>query len=82
MIIVQQSAFDAYDVTPSDTADLPHGRCKAIYIGDAAAADVSVIMQGGQTATFSNLTPGVIHPIAVKRVLSTDTTATSILALY
>ncbi len=82
MIITQSSSFDAYAVTPSDSADLPNGTCKAIYIGDAAAADVEVTMSGGQTVVFSNLLPGRIHEIAVKRILAGNTTATDILALY
>ncbi len=82
MIITQQSAFDAYVVTPSDTTDLPNGTCKAIYIGDDAAADVEVMMQGGQTVVFANLASGVLHMIAAKRILSGNTSATDILALY
>lgn len=82
MILTQQSAYDAYAVTASDTVNLPNGICKAIYIGDAAAANVSVITQGGQTITFNNLLPGRIHEIACRRVLATNTTATDIIALY
>lgn len=35
MIITQPSVFDAYEVTPSDTTDLPGGPTKAIYLGDS-----------------------------------------------
>jgi len=82
MIITQPSVFDAYEVTPSDTTDLPGGPTKEIYLGDSSAVDVNVVMQGGQTVKFENLQPGVIHYLAVKRALSTDTTATKIIALY
>ena len=82
MIITQQSAFDAYAVTPSDTDNLPNGICKGIYIGDVAAVNVEVTMQGGQTVVFSNLIPGQIHQIAAKRIKAANTTATDILALY
>ena len=82
MLLTNISAQDAYAVTPSDTVNLPNGVCKAIYIGDAAAANVEVMMQGGETVVFANVTPGQVLPIACKRVLATNTTATDILALY
>lgn len=82
MIITQQSVFDVIAVTPSDTVDLTRGNCKGIYFGGAAAADVAIMTQGGQSVVLKNLAPGQIHQFAARRVLSTGTTATDILALY
>mgnify|MGYP000423270161 CR=1 FL=1 len=73
-------AIGAAAVTPSDSADLPR-IARALYIG--VSGNVSVICEdGGAAVTFSNLSAGQILPLRVKRVRSTSTTATSIVALY
>jgi hypothetical protein len=72
------SAYDASSVTPSDSADILPTR--GLYIG--GAGDVKVDMALGNTVTFVGLLAGSILPVQVKRVYSTDTTATSIVALY
>lgn len=68
-------------VTPSDSTDLdPY--CKALYIG--VAGDVTVIPKinaDSASVTFKAHPVGYM-PIQVRRVLSTGTTATNILALY
>ena len=74
------SITSAVIVTPSDTADLAAGPTKGIYVG--GAGNVVAILADGTTATFIALTVGVVHPISVKRVKATSTTATPILALY
>lgn len=65
-------------VTPSDSADI--AVTKAIMIG--ATGTLAVITDDGTTLTITGLAVGVFHPIAVRRVLSTGTTATSIVAAY
>jgi len=73
-------ASNAFAVTPNDSADLTHA-ARGLYVG--ASGDVKVDLVGGDTAvTLVGLAAGVVHPIRVKRVYSTDTTATSIVALY
>jgi hypothetical protein len=67
-------------VTPSDSADLPDGQTRAIYVGTAGA--ISVIgADDGTTATLLKGATGWID-IAVKRIRATGTTATDIVAVY
>ena len=72
--------FGAVAVTPADGSDLPLAPTRALYIG--VAGDVVVDTLGGDsTITFKAAPVGVL-PVRVKRVRSTGTTATNILALY
>ena len=68
----------AVAVTPSDTVDLTNSGF--LYVG--AAGDVKVDTSDGDTVTFTALAAGIVHPIRVKRVYSTGTTATNITAVY
>lgn len=73
-------AVGAAAVTPSDSTDLPR-IARALYVG--VSGNISVICEDGGTAvTFTGLSAGQILPVRVKRVRSTSTTATSIVALY
>lgn len=73
------SAYDARAVTKSDATLLPTTR--GLYIG--GAGDVAVTMASGQTpVVFAGALAGSILTIQVTQVLSTSTTATSIVALY
>ena len=69
-------------VTPSDSADLA-SYPKALYIG--VTGDVVVVPKHADndtdTVTFKAHPVGYM-PIQVRRVMSTNTTATNILALY
>jgi hypothetical protein len=72
------SASGVIAVTPSDStaiATLP----RALYVG--GAGNIAVLMEDDSTATFSSVPAGTLLPIRVKRVNSTNTTATLILAL-
>lgn len=72
---------NAVAVTPSDSTDLATPNSRGLYVG--VTGDVVAIPFGGSSSvTFKALAAGVVHPIAVKRVLATNTTATNILALY
>lgn len=75
---VTQSASNAQAVTPSDSADLPF-MTRGLYVG--GEGNVSVVMRGGQTASFVAGT-GAILPIRVARVRATGTSATDIVALW
>lgn len=66
-------------VTPADGTDLPGGVTRAIMVG--ADGDVAVVYANGVEDTLF-LLAGVVHPISVTRVKSTDTTATDIKAGY
>lgn len=73
-------ASNAAAVTPSDGADLSN-TTRALYIG--GAGDVSVNMAGtGAAVVFAGVAAGATLPIRVDRVLSTGTTATSIVAIW
>ena len=73
-------ANGAVAVVPSDTTEL--GPCKALYIG-SAGGNVSVHMPGRDTSvTFTAVPIGTILPVSARRVLSTGTTSTNIVALY
>lgn len=74
---LQSPALDAFEITPSDSEDLPV-RARGVYVGEAG--DLSVVMNGGNTVTFRNVPAGSLIPIVVRRVLET-TTATSLLGM-
>jgi len=63
-------------ITPSDTVDQQYA---GIYVG--GAGNVSVIMESGDTVTFTAPPVGTILPIRVKRVRATATTATLLIGL-
>lgn len=70
----------AIAVTPSDTADIEPSYAKCLYIG--VAGHVSIEPVGGPgTVVFSNHPVGYL-PVQTRRVNSTGTTATNIVALY
>lgn len=73
-----ESITQAVTVTPSDTDYLP--ATTAIYVG--VTGDLAVEMLDGATVTFAGLAANIFHPISVKRIKSTGTTATGIIAGY
>jgi hypothetical protein len=74
-------AYQARAITKSDTAELPLGACRALWIG--GAGDVAVIAEGDTAAvTFAGCAAGSVVPVKAKKVMSTNTSATSIVALY
>lgn len=69
-------------VTPNDGADLA-GITRGLYIG--GAGNVAVVFADdadGAVVILTGLATGVWHPVQVRRVMSTNTTATPILAGY
>jgi hypothetical protein len=70
----------AFSITPHDSNDLAQ-TTRGLYVG--VAGNVRVILAGDTDAvTLTGLAAGMVHPFRVKRVLSTSTTATSIVGLY
>jgi len=68
-------------VVPSDSSNLPDGPCRAIWVG--VSGDVEVILAGDSSAiVFGSVPANTIIPLACRRILDTNTTATTILALY
>lgn len=67
-------------VTPSDTTDLAMAASQWIYVG--AQGDLTVVMEHGETITFSNVPAGTLfNPLRVTRVMATGTSASAIVAL-
>lgn len=69
----------AYAITTADGADQANGPFRGFMVG--VSGDVKVTTYGDTTATFTNVTAGVVHPIRVKRFWATGTTATDIVAV-
>lgn len=76
--MLSDPAYDAAAVTKSDSTHL--GNVRGLYVG--GAGDVAVLTAGGTTLTFSSVPAGSVLPIQVQKVMSTNTTATAIVALY
>lgn len=76
---LESPATNAVVVTPDNSNDLAY-TTRAIYVG--GAGNINVDMVSGQTCLFSGVPAGTVLPIRVKRVRSTSTTATLIVALY
>lgn len=73
----------AVAVVPSDGADLTSGPTRGIFVG--GPGNVAVVFCDDADAapvTLSALAIGVWHPMQVRRVMATNTTATLILAGY
>jgi hypothetical protein len=75
---LESPATHAFAITPSDTVPLEFFS-RAIYVG--GAGNISVVMLDDSTIPFAGLVAGSILPIRVKRVNSTGTTATNLVAL-
>lgn len=69
----------AIAISPSDTEDLSHVT-RALFVG--VGGELVVTMLSGDTATLSNVQPGVMYPLRVTRVHATGTTAAAVLGLY
>lgn len=73
-------AGNAAAITPSDSADLSVD-ARSIYVG--VGGDIALIPIGGRTAvTFKNAAAGSVIPVQTARVMSTNTTATNLVALW
>jgi hypothetical protein len=65
-------------VTPSDATVV---NCIGFYVG--VAGDVAVIAQDDTAAvTLTGCTAGTVYPIACNKIMSTNTTATNIVAIH
>lgn len=79
--IEDQGASRLVAVTASNTVNLPDGVCRALWVG--GAGNVAVVAEGNTSAvTIVGVPAGTILPIRTRRVNSTNTTATEIVALY
>lgn len=72
-------ADSAEAVTPSDSTNFTGGAARALYVG--TTGNVAVVLKDGTAVTFSSVPAGAILPVECKRVNSTNTTASNIVAL-
>lgn len=73
------SVEKAFPVTTNDGADLANATI-AVYVG--VSGDLKVDTVNGDTITMKDLASGIWHPLRVKRIYATGTTATDILGAY
>ncbi len=79
---VRVFAHDAKPVTFAATISGTERRGVALYVG-AGPADVTVVMESGETAIFKAVPAGTFMPILVTEVTTASgATAADILALY
>lgn len=77
--IVTEFPNVAVAVTPSDSVNLPYAM--SIYVG--ATGNVSVLPEGSSTSvTYVGVPAGTVIPCKVRRVNSTNTTASSFIGHY
>lgn len=72
------SAVSAASVTPSDVTTFD--KTRGVYVG--GSGNLAVTMADGSMVVFPLIATGVIHPLSVTQVRSTDTTATDIVIVY
>jgi hypothetical protein len=73
------SSYSFAAVTPSDSTNLPAG-CRGLYVG--VGGNIVVIAPNDTSATFLSVPAGTVLPVQAKRVNSTSTTATNLIALF
>lgn len=66
-------------ISKSDTVDIPEGLTDAIYVGGAGI--VAAVFQDGSVSNITAVA-GTFLPLQVRRVNSTNTTASVMTALY
>jgi hypothetical protein len=72
-------ALNAEAVTPSDSVSLTNDS-RGLFVG--GAGNISVLMSGGTTVTFTGVVAGSVLPIRANRINATSTTATNMVSLY
>lgn len=75
----EHPARGAFEITPSDTVNLPR-ITRGIYVG--GAGNIHVLMENGSDATFNSVSAGAVYPLCVVKVYSTGTTATNMVGMY
>jgi hypothetical protein len=83
--LVGQAVFNqgiqSATITPSDTTVIVGTR--ALYNGTATACNIAVKLTKDTTAvTFSNVQPGEFMPLQAVVIMNTNTTCTSIVAVW
>ena len=76
---IDAPANDAATITKSDSVNFTK-TCRGIYCG--VGGDIAVVTLDGSVVTFVGVLGGTILPIRATRVNSTNTTASSMVALW
>lgn len=76
---VNNTYRNAVVLTKDDSNDLATWS-RALYIG--GTGNINVVTAEGATVLFTALPVGTILPISIKRLLSTSTTATLVVAMW
>ena len=76
---LESPAREAVEITPNDGVDLTK-TTRSIYIG--ASGDIAVHMAGNTTPVVFKSVPVGVLPVRVDRVLSSNTTASDLVALW
>lgn len=72
-------AIDGNMIVPSDGADLPHVT-RAVYVGTSGQIQAELV--SGATVSFASVPAGTMLPLRLRKILSTGTTATNLVALW
>ena len=75
-------ARDAVAVTPSDSTNLPKSECVGLSVAVTGVVRVTPELGTDGTSVDITIAAGGVFPQGVKRVWSTGTTATGIVAHY
>lgn len=79
MALMQDPAVRAEAITASDSTE--YIGIRAIYVG--GDGDLAVTMRGNSAAvTFAGVVAGTVLPIRAVKIMSTNTTAANIVALF
>jgi len=74
-------ARKAESITPSDVDDIDV--TEGLYLGTSGDVKITLTdMEDGTSVVLKGLQEGVIHPLRIKRIWNTDTTAEDIIAIY
>lgn len=65
-------------ITVNDAVDLP--QVSVVFVG--VGGNVKVTTANGDVVTFNGVLAGMVLPVQVRRVWSTGTTATTMVAVY
>lgn len=68
----------AKNITPNDVLEYKHVR--GIYLGNSG--DLHVSMRNEDDVIFRNLIAGICHPLCIRKVWETGTTASNIILLF
>jgi hypothetical protein len=82
--VSESPASQAASITPSDTNTLGDDTdvlaSRGVYVG--VSGDLAVVMKDGAAVTFVGLAAGVVHPLQVRQIKSTGTTATDVAIVW